>query len=464
MSNPPRRCLGDAPAIVAAGLARTALWTVVVLALWCLLPAALGWQVTTVASDSMAPRIRTGDVVAAAPIDGDHVTPGQVLLVDDPDHADRLRLHRLDSVDPDGLTLKGDANEHADSSPVSTGDVRGVGVLRVPWVGAPGLWLAGHDWAPLAGLVAVALASAALTRADRSVRRGLPCRHCGRPRWQVGQHDLDADDESGVARTAAAAVTVLALAVTTTLSPSGAAFSGTTDGAARAATSVFPDCFASQRLDAPVLAWDFGEPRGTSVRDVSDHGQVGTMISGPRRNDGPCGDNPSMNFGVTDARVQSAVRRTAPQTFSVEVWFRTERAQGRLIGFSSETSEASPFKDRHLFVDASGKLRFGVQGDKGWRFADVSTTTVTDGAWHHAVGSFTSGSLDLYLDGVLQQHRDDAKALQSYAGSWRVGRESLDGWTGQPASFTFVGDLDTARVYDTALDAAAVREHFAAGR
>jgi len=92
------------------------------------------------------------------------------------------------------------------------------------------------------------------------------------------------------------------------------------------------------------------------------------------------------------------------------------------------------------------------------------TTGVADGRWHHAVGSFRPGALDLYLDGEKQADRSDATTLQSYVGSWRVSRESLDGWPFQPASFRFVGDLDTARVYATALDAAAVREHFAAGR
>lgn len=466
MSDQNHPCRGDLPVVAVATLARITLWTVLMLALWCLVPAAFGWQVTTVASDSMAPAIRSGDVVAAAPVAPGDVEPGHVLLVDDPDHDDRLRLHRLERIEADGLRLRGDANAAADSSLVAPEAVHGVGMLRVPWVGLPGLWLGTGELAPLVGVVVVAGLAIALTRLDRPIRRGEPCRRCGSPRWQAGEHTVDASettDPSSIIRGVAAAG-VIAVALTSTPTPSDAAFSAQTGSAATLATDLFPACFAGPQLDSPTLAWDFGEPRGTSVRDVSGHGEVGTMISGPRRNDGPCGGNPSMNFGVTDARVQSSVRQTAPQTFTVEVWFRTDRAQGRLIGFSSDSVVASPSKDRHLFVDANGKLRFGVQGDKGWRYADVSTTTVTDGAWHHAVGSFTAGSLDLYLDGVLQQHRDDAQALQSYTGSWRVGRESLDGWAGQPSSFTFIGDLDTARTYDTALDAAAVREHFAAGR
>lgn len=465
MSDQNRPCRGDLPVVVLAAFARIALWTVLMLALWCLLPAAFGWAVTTVASDSMAPRIRAGDVVAAAPIAPDDVEPGHVLLVDDPDHDDRLRLHRLERIEADGLRLRGDANAAADSSLVAAEAVHGVGVLRVPWVGAPGLWLGTGEMAPLLGVVLAAGLAIALTRLDRPVRRGEPCRRCGSPRWQAGEHTVDdseTTDPSSIIR-GVAAVGLIAVALTSTPTPSDAALSARTDTAAAAATDLFPGCFASPRLDSPVLAWDFGEPRGTSVRDLAGRGHVGTMMSSPYRNDGPCPGNPSMHFGPTDGRVQSGIVGPAPSTFSIEIWFRTDQASGRLIGFSSETSPASANKDRHLYIDADGMLRFGVQSPT-WRFATTAKTRVTDGAWHHAVGTFRPGSMALYLDGELLHSRDDASTLKAYNGSWRVGRESLDGWPNQPTSFRFAGDLDTARVYDTALDAAAVREHFAAGR
>jgi hypothetical protein len=389
-----------------------------------------------------------------------------VLLVDDPDHDERLRLHRLAGVEPDGLRLRGDANASADSSLVAPGSVRGVGVVRVPWVGAPGLWLRTGDAAPLVGLLGVGCLAIAVTRLDGPIRRGEPCRRCGAPRWHVDEHSIDDSetaDPASVIRSVAA-VGVIAVSLTSMSTPSGAVFSAQTGSAAAAATDLFPGCFAGPQLDSPVLAWDFGEPRGTTVLDVSGHGQTGTMLDDPRRNDGPCPDNPSLHVDDTDGRVQSQVVASAPSTFSVEIWFRTTHVGGRLIGFSSSTAPASPFKDRHLYIDSDGRLRFGVQGSSGWRFAVVSTTGVADGRWHHAVGSFRPGALDLYLDGEKQAGRSDAATLQSYEGSWRVSRESLDGWPFQPASFRFVGDLDTARVYATALDAAKVREHFAAGR
>jgi hypothetical protein len=458
----PRPCHGDLPVVAVATAARTALWLVVALALWGVVPAALGWHVTTVASDSMAPRLVTGDVVAAAPIDGDDVLPGQVLLVDDPDHADRLRLHRLVRTEDDGLRLRGDANGADDSSLVPQEDVHGVGVLRVPWVGAPGVWLRAGQVLPLLAVGAAVAVAVALSTVDRPLRRGEPCRRCGTPRRVVGDPPAgDPTDFPTTTTTAAALVVVVALVATG--ASSGAVFSGATGTQATASTQTFP-CFAGPQLDSPVLAWDFSEPRGGAVRDASGHGQDGAMVSGAVRNDASCDVDPSMGLGEADSRVSGSVDGPAPATFSVEAWFRTDQPKGRIVGFSSSRSPASPLKDRHLYLGANGALQFGVQGSNDFRFTTGSTARVDDGEWHHAVGTFRSGSLALWLDGELQGSRSDARTPKSYTGTWRVGRESLDPWPGMPGDFTFHGDVDTVRVYDQALDAAAVAAHHAAGR
>ena len=462
MPHPVRSCPGDLPVVALATAARTALWTVALLALWCVLPAAAGWSVTTVASDSMAPRLRTGDVVAAAPIAGADAVPGQVLLVDDPDHDERLRLHRLVRTSDEGLHLRGDANAADDSSPVAPAAVHGAGVLRVPAVGLPGVWLRQGAVAPLLLLVAAAAVVAGLTRADRDVRRGAPCRGCGAPRWETDAPSVgEPPRASGTLRLAAGALVVATVAAVG--ATSDAAFSATTGTAASASTATFP-CFADPLLDDPVLAWGFSEPRGGDVRDESGHGQLGRSASGPARNDAPCDGDPSMSLSASDARVQSTVTAVAPSTFSVEAWFRTESAAGRIVGYSSATSSASPYKDRHLYVGADGTLLFGVQGSNDFRFAVGGQSVVTDGEWHHAVGTFRPGSMELWLDGELQGRRTDARSAKSYYGSWRVGRESLASWAGEPADYTLRGDVDTVRVYDTALDAAAVAAHHAAGR
>jgi signal peptidase len=136
-----------------------------------LAPVVIGWSATVVASGSMGPVLRAGDVVVVSPVDAGEVRAGQVVLVDDPAHRGRLLTHRVVSRTAAGaFVLKGDANPQADSTPVPAGSVRGVARLAVPRLGLPVLWLRTGDlrwvvWA--AGTVlAVRLArgSAARTR------------------------------------------------------------------------------------------------------------------------------------------------------------------------------------------------------------------------------------------------------------------------------------------------------------
>jgi signal peptidase len=144
------------------------------LLLWSVVPVVAGWSSTVVMSNSMAPRLFTGDVVLVRPVAPDELQLGQILLVDDPDHAGRLRLHRLTGIDAGTgtLTLKGDANERADSSPVRTDAVHGVAALRVPWVGSPMVWLEERRIRLLAGTAAALTALAAGLRFYRPVPGG----------------------------------------------------------------------------------------------------------------------------------------------------------------------------------------------------------------------------------------------------------------------------------------------------
>lgn len=463
-----RRCVGDVPRLLLAITARTVLWSALLLALWSTLPVFLGWHVTTVVSDSMAPAIRTGDVVAAMPTGPDAVTPGRVLLVEDPDHDDRLRLHRLHRVEQDGsLRLRGDANPAADRTAVAPDAVLGIGVLRFPFVGLPRVWVGEQAWADL---IAVGLAAAALlllARLDRPILDGEPCRRCGAPRWDLRTTPLRPGTPGHAPRSAAvplvAGALVVLVGVTTAFS--GASFSGTTTTAAALGSTEF-GCFHHDPAGA-VLAWDFAEKNGGRVADVSGHGADGFFANvGASRIDGDCAANPSVHltadgsegYAVTDTAV------AAPNVFTISAWFRTEVAGGRVFGFGSDQNLSSVYRDRHLFVDADGRLRFGTEeSGSQFKFMVVAPTRVDDGQWHHAVATFTPGSMVLYLDGERQGSRTDARSLRQYSGFWRVGRQSLSGWGGSGA-WAFTGDVDTVRVHDQVLDPATVAAEYAAGR
>lgn len=253
-----RGAAGEWVAFLPRFVARTLLMTVAAMLFWAVLPALFGWHATTVMSDSMAPRLLRGDVVVSLPIDGARVAVGQVALFDDPDHPGRLRMHRVIKVGSDHtLTTKGDANPSADSTPVKASAVHGVGVLRVPLIAYPIVWLHERDLAKLgvagAGLaVTVALAFPAEPRRRRRHRSSRP--HSGLPTAAI---------------TFAAAVAVAGLAAGAIATPAHAAFSSTsgTGTSSFAAAAAFQTA-SPTTVTAAQLGISPATP-GTSIVDAS---------------------------------------------------------------------------------------------------------------------------------------------------------------------------------------------------
>lgn len=460
-----RPCTSDLFRLLLAVSARSVLATAAALVAWAVLPVALGWHVTTVVSDSMAPAIRTGDVVAAVPTHHTRPAIGRVLLVHDPDRADRLRLHRLERIEDDGaLRLRGDANPVADTTPVDPRDVLGSGVLRVPWIGLPGTWVRSGDWPDLALALAVTGIVVAAARSDRRLRAGNPCQACGYPRWTLTDHVSTSRPgwAGGVGSTTGAVALVVLGTVTVFAVVAGASFSGGTTTAARLADSAAFPCFEAP-VDDAVLAWDFDE-RDTRVRDDSGHGHAGTPYGPVEGVGGPCGTNPfvSLTDAPGDPRVVSDLLVLGPSTYSIEAWVRTTRSQGSIVSFGSSRSAVSVRKDRRLYVSSSGTAVFGTSSAT-FNFTLTSIDRINDGRWHHVVGTFRPGMMALYVDGVLQRSRSDNTAPHEYSGYWRIGRESVGEWPHQ-SDPVFIGDVDTVRVHDRELDPTTIAAHAARGR
>lgn len=160
---PGRRQWASGPLAWALLLARTiatAMVTLTVgLALWSVLPCAAGWQPSVVMTGSMEPRLNPGDVVLSAPASALSVHPGEIILATNPARPSHQLMHRFLHYTPSGdLITKGDANAHADSTPVPPGNVHGLPRLRLPYLGLGVLWLRNHEWRQLSIAVLIILA------------------------------------------------------------------------------------------------------------------------------------------------------------------------------------------------------------------------------------------------------------------------------------------------------------------
>ncbi|GEA89674.1 LamG-like jellyroll fold domain-containing protein [Cellulomonas cellasea] len=212
--------------------------------------------------------------------------------------------------------------------------------------------------------------------------------------------------------------------------------------------------------DAPDLFWRLGEASGTTAADSGTRNITGAYRNGVvlGQPSGVVGTtNTSARFDGVNDTIGSNVQFVSPTDFTQELWFSTTSTTGgKLVGFGSASSGLSASYDRHVYLDAAGKLNFGVF--PGTQVVLTSAASYNDGGWHHLVASQSAAGMRLYVDGVLVGSNAEAGA-QTYNGYWRVGGDSS--WNGTPAYLA--ARVDEVAVYGRALTDDEVREHFTLG-
>ncbi|MCY1140065.1 LamG domain-containing protein [Actinoplanes sp. Pm04-4] len=153
----------------------------------------------------------------------------------------------------------------------------------------------------------------------------------------------------------------------------------------------------------------------------------------------------------------------ATTTFTVECLIRVAPGQsGVIAGFTAgATGLGGTTTDRLLYVDSTGKVRFGVL-QSGAAITLASATNVDDGAWHHitaglgpitGTGNLAAGGLRLSLDGTVASTNSMTSAAAS-TGVWRWGGAPLLPlaiWPSAPANPYLTGTIDEFAVYDKQL-------------
>lgn len=207
-------------------------------------------------------------------------------------------------------------------------------------------------------------------------------------------------------------------------------------------------------------------PVTTSAADISGNQRTGLYTGTPAHSgSNACtrDTNGSTTFNGVNTLLVAPDQQSSPQNLSLEIWFRTTVAGGFLIGLNNAKTGAGSTYDRHLYLDSTGKVVFGIYN--GGTRVVTSTVSYNDGAWHHAVGTFSSTSgLVLYLDGKsVGTPLSGSYTAENNAGYWRIGYGNLGGWPGSAAPYYFNGQLGFAAVYLSVLPAATVTSHYNAG-
>ena len=97
----------------------------------------LGWEFNTVASSSMSPNLKVGDLVIVKPVESQTIQAGNIIVFSS-SWDERLICHRVVAVTeqiPKCFQTKGDANEAPDPFTVPSQDVIGRVLWQIPWLG-----------------------------------------------------------------------------------------------------------------------------------------------------------------------------------------------------------------------------------------------------------------------------------------------------------------------------------------
>ena len=455
-----------------AAAAQTVLTIAVLFGLLATVPAAFGQITSTVMSDSMAPGLHAGDVVIVRPMTVKQVKVGQVVLVDDPTIAGRLRLHRLVAVENDRLVLKGDANRSNDGTPVDGHDLHGAGWLRVPWIGLPVFWLRSGDLAPLGLSFLAVLAVAAIAASDRSdgggPRGGSRTRRPTRATRLAVRARRILSARSTRTAGALSLVLIIAVAVSTIHPQAAAAFNSVTTSPGNSVGTGSFDC--PTRPVAPtstVLYYSYMTASGATEPDVGGNttAQPGTLGTGATRVSGNCSGNASPSVSVDSTAngfVASNSAMTAPTNYTISLWFKAVTNTGVLASLGT-TKTAAPTGpgDRQIYF-TGGKLSFAMLRPGNPMASCSIATTPTTGVWHLAVATFAStGTLmTLYLDNSTTSCTANDNNVSNSPGYWRFGGDSpLD----TSATNSFAGELDETAVYSGVVSAAGVDTIYGAG-
>ncbi|MCZ2404796.1 LamG domain-containing protein, partial [Paenarthrobacter sp. Z7-10] len=183
-----------------------------------------------------------------------------------------------------------------------------------------------------------------------------------------------------------------------------AKITNTTNNAGSASYFLCTDIVRSD-ISTAAFAYRLNEATGSaSAGDYSNNNTPGTyqgsMVSDttprlpcPRDVGGAYLLNGSTSYITTSPLV------TNPTVFTLEIWFKTTIAGGKLIGFGNAQTgpSTSTTYDRHLYIASTGQLVFGVSA--GSPKTVISPKTYNDGSWHQAVATLSTAGMILYMDG-----------------------------------------------------------------
>ena len=224
---------------------------------------------------------------------------------------------------------------------------------------------------------------------------------------------------------------------------------------------------AAVLADGPAAYWRLDEPAGsTTARDSSGNGNVGTYLGGITLGATGIDGGGAAGFDGSSARVVfgDVFDFAGNVPFTLEVWLDPDTLDGTFRRIFDKNDRAIDRQGYTTFARASGMLDGGLRSTlalERWRDDVKETADAFDGvdedAFNHVVHTYDGASCRVYLNGALVAEADAPIALLDTTEPLVLGSTSDEG------SAFYSGVMDEVAVYDRALSAAEIGEHYALG-
>jgi len=207
----------------------------------------------------------------------------------------------------------------------------------------------------------------------------------------------------------------------------------------------------------PAAYWTFNESSGNIAHDsIGSYDGTLSVAGSSFVAGGISGNAISLNRALNGYVDMGNIFGFTSQAFSLSAWVKT--AQGYSVSDSAIVSRHTGFSQNGYWLmvnqaGGGGQTSKAIFGQGAATAAVTSTSSVTDGSWHHIVATFLPGStIGIYVDGSPIEGTAPADAsLISNTARFLVGGVTLGAPEGR-----LTGLVDEVQVYNQVLSASEV--------